>query len=187
VLLNLKDYQTTKQAFWPWYKGPFEMIEKLSLVTFWLRMPPCVRLANSKARIKPTAPLLAFDKENSIEFPLDLVYYIYMQSNPNPVFLSHTSLWVNLLSRVHQYYKLKEKKKKKKRNNDLADLPSHDTLLLSTIPSLSYKQVNSVLQIHHPWPKSYTLTTNLDTGPVTICDTAWYHRPHPNAYLSNQP
>jgi len=30
-----------------------------------------VRLANSKAGIKPTAPLSAFDKENSIEFPLD--------------------------------------------------------------------------------------------------------------------
>ena len=30
-----------------------------------------VRLANSKAGIKPTAPLLAFDKENSIEFLLD--------------------------------------------------------------------------------------------------------------------
>ena len=30
-----------------------------------------IRLANSKAGIKPTAPLSAFDKENSIEFPLD--------------------------------------------------------------------------------------------------------------------
>jgi len=49
-----------------------------------------VRLANSKAGIKPTAPLLAFD--NSIEFLLDLVHYIYMQSNPNPVLLSHASL-----------------------------------------------------------------------------------------------
>ena len=36
-----------------------------------------VRLANSKARIKPTAPLSAFDKENLIEFPLDLLHYIY--------------------------------------------------------------------------------------------------------------
>jgi len=40
VLLNLKDYQTTEQALRPWYKGPFEIIEKLSCVTFWLRMPP---------------------------------------------------------------------------------------------------------------------------------------------------
>jgi len=38
VLLNLKDYQTTEQALQPQYKGPFEIIEKLSLVMFWLRM-----------------------------------------------------------------------------------------------------------------------------------------------------
>ena len=36
-----------------------------------------VRLANFKARIKPTAPLSAFDKENSIEFPLDFLHYLY--------------------------------------------------------------------------------------------------------------
>ena len=36
-----------------------------------------VRLANSKARIKPTAPLSAFDKENSIEFLLDFLHYLY--------------------------------------------------------------------------------------------------------------
>jgi len=36
-----------------------------------------VRLANSKAEIKPTAPLSAFDKENSIEFPLDFLHYLY--------------------------------------------------------------------------------------------------------------
>jgi len=40
VLLNLKDYQTTERALRPWYEGPFEIIEKLSLVTFQLRMPP---------------------------------------------------------------------------------------------------------------------------------------------------
>jgi len=39
VLLNLKDYQTTEQALRPQYKGPFKIIEKLSLVTFQLRMP----------------------------------------------------------------------------------------------------------------------------------------------------
>jgi len=39
--------------------------------------PSCVRVANSKAGIKPTAPLLAFDKENSIEFPLDFLHYLY--------------------------------------------------------------------------------------------------------------
>ena len=40
VLLNLKDYQTMEWALWSWYKGPFKIIEKLSLVTFRLRMPP---------------------------------------------------------------------------------------------------------------------------------------------------
>jgi len=40
VLLNLKDYQTTERALRPWYKGPFEIIEKLSLVMFQLRMLP---------------------------------------------------------------------------------------------------------------------------------------------------
>ena len=39
VLLNLKDYQATEQALRLWYKGPSKIIEKLSLVMFWLRMP----------------------------------------------------------------------------------------------------------------------------------------------------
>ena len=43
VLLNLKDYQTTEQALQPQYEGPFEIIEKLSLVTFRLRMSPRYR------------------------------------------------------------------------------------------------------------------------------------------------
>jgi len=40
MLLNLKDYQTTERALQPQYKEPFEIIEKLFLVTFWLRMLP---------------------------------------------------------------------------------------------------------------------------------------------------
>ena len=44
VLLNLKDYQTTERALRPRYEGPFEIIEKLSLVTFWLRMSPRYRV-----------------------------------------------------------------------------------------------------------------------------------------------
>ena len=36
-----------------------------------------VRLANSKAGIKPSALLSAFDKENSIEFLLDFLHYLY--------------------------------------------------------------------------------------------------------------
>jgi len=43
----------------------------------WLQYTLNVRIANSWARIKPTASLSALDKENSIEFPLDLLYYIY--------------------------------------------------------------------------------------------------------------
>ena len=72
-----------------------------------------VRLANSKAGIKPTAPLSVFDKENSIEFPLDSVHYLYKQSNPNPVpfiprfLMSQLALACPLLQ-----FKRKEKKKK---------------------------------------------------------------------------
>jgi len=36
-----------------------------------------IRIANSWAGIKPTAPLSVLDKENSIEFPLNLLHYIY--------------------------------------------------------------------------------------------------------------
>jgi len=34
-----------------------------------------------------------------------------------------------------EIFKIKEKKKEKKRNNDLADLPSHDTLLSAVFAS----------------------------------------------------
>ena len=47
-------------------------------------------------------------------------------------------------------------------------LAQNTTLLLSTAPSLLYKQVNLVLQIHHLWPESHSSTTNLDTGPGRI-------------------
>jgi len=85
-----------------------------------------VRLANSKAEIKPTAPLSAFDKENSIEFPLDSVHYLYKVSNPNPVpFIPRFPMSQLALARPlfekkrkekkkeKQYSKLKEKKKKR--------------------------------------------------------------------------
>ncbi|KAJ3540079.1 hypothetical protein NM688_g6277 [Phlebia brevispora] len=39
VLLNLKDYQTTQRALQPRYEGPFKIIEKLSPVTFKLKLP----------------------------------------------------------------------------------------------------------------------------------------------------
>jgi len=72
-----------------------------------------VRLANSKAGIKPTAPLSAFDKENSIEFPLDSVHYLYKQSNPNPVpFILRFLMSQLALTRPLLQFKRKEKKKK---------------------------------------------------------------------------
>jgi len=43
VLLNLKDYQTMERALRPRYEGPFKVIEKLSDVTFQLRIPPRYR------------------------------------------------------------------------------------------------------------------------------------------------
>jgi len=71
-----------------------------------------VRLANSKARIKPTALLSAFDKENLIEFPLDSVHYLYIKSNPNPSF--YPALFYELLS-SHASINKKRKEKKRKR------------------------------------------------------------------------
>ena len=72
-----------------------------------------VRLANSKAGIKPTAPLSAFDKENSIEFLLDSVHYLYKLSNPNPIpFIPHFLMSQLALARLLLQFKRKEKKKK---------------------------------------------------------------------------
>jgi len=65
------------------------------------------------ARIKPTALCLAFDKENSIEFPLDSVHYLYMKSNPNPSFYP-TLPYESLSSCASIDEKIKEKKKKRK-------------------------------------------------------------------------
>ena len=74
-----------------------------------------VRLANSKAGIKPTAPLSVIDKENSIEFLLDSVHYLYMKSNPNPFFYPALP-YESLSSHASINKKIKEKKKKKKNN-----------------------------------------------------------------------
>jgi len=52
-----------------------------------------VRLANSKAGIKPTALLLAFDKENSIEFPFDFLYYIYNHYCDYALYLPQSSCY----------------------------------------------------------------------------------------------
>ena len=72
-----------------------------------------VRVANSKAGIKPTAPLSAFDKENSMEFPLDSVHYLYKQSNPNPApFIPRFLMSQLALARPLLQFKRKEKEKK---------------------------------------------------------------------------
>jgi len=51
-----------------------EILKRLEENNLYVKL---VRLANSKARIKLTAPLSVFDKENSIEFPLDFLHYLY--------------------------------------------------------------------------------------------------------------
>jgi len=59
--------------------------------TSWDEVEMC-KEAKLQAGIKPTALCSAIDKENSIEFLLDSVHYLYKQSNPNPVLLSRASL-----------------------------------------------------------------------------------------------
>ena len=79
------------------------------------------------ARIKLTALCSVFDKENSIEFPLDSVPYIYI------FWLTLTLLKVLCFPMSHFTLTRpsirKEKKKKRNINNDLADLPSHDKFI----------------------------------------------------------
>jgi len=87
-----------------------------------------VRLANSKARIKPTASLSAFDKENSIEFLLDFLHYLYKWLILT-LYQSPTLPYESLLSRISIDKKIKEKKKKRILNNDLAILLSHDIII----------------------------------------------------------
>ena len=81
------------------------------LTNFFLTVPnilyQTVRVANSKAGIKPTAPLSAFDKENSIEFPLDFLHYLYnyyivcaLFSNAYHVTNHVTSLWHHVMWRL---------------------------------------------------------------------------------------
>jgi len=83
--------------------------------------------AKLQARIKPTVLCSAIDKENSIEFPLDSVHYLYIKSNPNPSFyptlpyeslFSHMSInkkrKENKIKRKNDNQKIKEKKKKYK-------------------------------------------------------------------------
>jgi len=96
-----------------------------------------VRLANSKARIKPTAPLSAFDKENSMEFPLDFLHYLYnyymvcallshayhVTYHVTPCDCDYVTLSCTPFCVVSSR---KRKEKKRNINNNLAVLPSHD-------------------------------------------------------------
>jgi len=54
-----------------------------------------------------------FDKENSIEFPLDFVHYLYMKSNPNPSFYP-TLPYESLSSHMSVNMKIKKRKYKRK-------------------------------------------------------------------------
>jgi len=71
-----------------------------------------VRIANSKAGIKPTAPLSAFDKENSIESLLDFLHYLYKWLTLT-LYQSPVLPYESLLSCISIDKKIKEKKKKK--------------------------------------------------------------------------
>jgi len=84
-----------------------------------------VRLANSKARIKPTASLSVFDKKNSIEFLLDFLHYLYKWLTLT-LYQSPVLPYESLLSHTSINKKIKEKKKKRILNNDLAVLPSYN-------------------------------------------------------------
>jgi len=92
------------------------------LISYWAASPvPCDRYlsglfcqrAKLCAGIKPTALCSAFEKENSIEFLLDSVYYLYMKSNHNPFF--YPVLPYESLS-SHASIDKKRKEKKMKRN-----------------------------------------------------------------------
>jgi len=67
--------------------------------------------AKLQARIKPTVLCSAIDKENSIEFPLDSVHYLYIKSNPNPSFYPMLP-YESLFSCMSIDKKRKENKKK---------------------------------------------------------------------------
>ena len=65
VLLNLKEYQTTERALQPRYEGPFEIIEKITPVTFKLKLPVKFRAIHPVFH----ANLLTPYRENDIHRP----------------------------------------------------------------------------------------------------------------------
>ena len=83
----------------------FWSTQKQTPLTLWRGLRTInIRLANSKARIKPTAPLSVFDKENSMEFSLDFLHYLYnyymvcaLFSHAHHVTNHVTSLWHHVI------------------------------------------------------------------------------------------
>jgi len=112
----------------------------------------CCKKAKLQAGIKPTALCSVIDKENSIEFPLDFLHYLYnyyivcaLLFHALSCDLSCDVMWCDSVTFCHvtmtlwhswcdtfphfplcSKSKIKEKKKKKNINNNLAVLPSHD-------------------------------------------------------------
>jgi len=84
---------------------PFLLLSYISLLSLYLDY----KEAKLQARIKPTTLCSAIDKENSIEFLLDFVYYLYMKSNPNPSFCPALSYEL-LSSHASTDKKIKKKK-----------------------------------------------------------------------------
>jgi len=91
---------------------------------------PYVRVAGLQAGIKPTALCSAINKENSIEFPLDFLHYLYnyymvcaLLSHAYHVISCDMTLWLSVMwlwcdTSLHSLLcsksKIKEKEKKRK-------------------------------------------------------------------------
>jgi len=101
----------TPQHTTDYFKEDSDGIFCNSILLWEIRDSCFVRVAGLQARIKPTALCSVFDKENSIEFPLDSVHYLYMKSNPNPSFYPMLP-YESLSSCVSIDEKRKEKKRK---------------------------------------------------------------------------
>jgi len=117
---------------------------------------------------KANCSLSVFDKENSIEFPLDFVYYLYIKSNPNPFFSpvlfyeslsSYASIDKKIKKKNINNQKIKKKKKKRNINNDLAILPSYNTTpLLSFLIPRNFPTICSIDQLCCPFCRHYFLS-----------------------------
>ena len=102
--------------------------------------------AKLQARIKPTAFCSAIDKENSIEFLLDFLHYLYNYYMVCAL-LSHTyhvthhvmwHLWYNTFLHFLLCNKSKIKEKEKINiDNNLVILPSHDKVTFCNIINIS--------------------------------------------------